>query len=135
MYYINANLPNPNAAYVGADTRPRWVGTNRINPTVSNAVVMKNQDVGTNWNISGSLERTYRAGLYVKGGYRYGRAWNTVDPGSNRVRLVEQQPALGQPEPARRGLLGVLSGPPRVRGRHLHIRVAQGALDLGVGLL
>ncbi len=82
VYYINANLPNPNSAYVGADTRPRWVGTNRINPTVSNAVVMKNQDVGTNWNISGSLERTYRAGLYVKGGYRYGRAWNTVDPGS-----------------------------------------------------
>ena len=82
VYYINANLPNPNAAYVGADTRPRWVGTNRINSTVSNAVVMKNQDVGTNWNVSGSLERTYRAGLYVKGGYRYGRAWNTVDPGS-----------------------------------------------------
>jgi len=44
--------------------------------------VLKNQNVGTNWNISGSLERTYRAGLYIKGGYRYGRAWNTVDPGS-----------------------------------------------------
>ncbi|MFO7693464.1 MAG: carboxypeptidase regulatory-like domain-containing protein [Vicinamibacterales bacterium] len=84
VYYINANLPNPNSAYVGADTRPRWVGSgsNRINGNVSNAVVMKNQDVGTNWNISGSLERTYRSGLYLKGGYRYGRAWNTVDPGS-----------------------------------------------------
>jgi len=83
-YYINANLPKPNSAYAGADGRPRWVGTNsnRINPTVSNAVVLKNQNVGTNWNISGSLERTYRAGLYIKGGYRYGRAWNTVDPGS-----------------------------------------------------
>jgi hypothetical protein len=84
LYYINANLPAPNSAYVGADARPRWVGTNsnRINTTVANAVVLKNQNVGTNWNISGSLERTYRNGLYVKGGYRYGRAWNTVDPGS-----------------------------------------------------
>jgi len=83
-YYINANLPTPNSAYVGADPRPRWVGTNsnRINTTVSNAIVLKNQNVGTNWNISGSLERTYRNGLYIKGGYRYGRAWNTVDPGS-----------------------------------------------------
>jgi hypothetical protein len=82
VYYINANLASPNSAWVGADSRPRWVGSNRINSTVDNAVVMKNQNVGTNWNISGSLERTYRAGLYVKGGYRYGRAWNTVDPGS-----------------------------------------------------
>jgi hypothetical protein len=82
VYYINANLAKPNSAYVGADTRPRWVGSNRINPTVSSAVVMKNQNVGTNWNISGSLERTYRSGIYLKGGYRYGRAWNTVDPGS-----------------------------------------------------
>ena len=81
-YYINANLTSPNATYAGADGRPRWVGSNRINPSVANAVVLKNQNVGTNWNISGSLERTYRAGLYVKGGYRYGRAWNTVDPGS-----------------------------------------------------
>jgi hypothetical protein len=82
LYYINANLPAPNTAFVGADTRARWTAGNRINPAVANAVVLKNQDVGTNWNISGSLERTYRAGLYVKGGYRYGRAWNTVDPGS-----------------------------------------------------
>jgi hypothetical protein len=84
LYYINANLPTPNGAYVGADTRPRWIGSgsNRINAPVANAVVLKNQNVGTNWNISGSLERTYRNGLYIKGGYRYGRAWNTVDPGS-----------------------------------------------------
>jgi hypothetical protein len=82
LYYINANLPAPSSAYVGADARPRWTAGNRINSSVANAVVLKNQNVGTNWNISGSLERTYRNGLYLKGGYRYGRAWNTVDPGS-----------------------------------------------------
>jgi hypothetical protein len=82
VYYINANLPAPSSGFAGADGRPRWTAGNRINSTVSNAVVLKNQDVGSTWNISGSLERTYRNGLYVKGGYRYGVAWNTVDPGS-----------------------------------------------------
>ena len=38
-----------------------------------------------------------------------------------RVRLVEQQPALGEPEPAGRGVLGLLSGAPRVRGGQLHV--------------
>jgi hypothetical protein len=85
VYYINANQTNPNTTFAGADTRPRWSlgGTNnRINPTVANAVVLKNQNVGSAWNISGSVERTYRGGIYVKGGYRYGVSYNTVDPGS-----------------------------------------------------
>jgi hypothetical protein len=82
VYYINANQIAPNGAYAGADGRPRWIGSNRINPSVQNAVVLKNQDVGSSWNISGSVERNYRAGLYVKGGYRYGVTWNTTDAGS-----------------------------------------------------
>jgi len=82
VYYINANQTMPNATFAGADARPRWIGSNRINSIVQNAVVLKNQDVGSAWNISGSLERAYRAGLYIKGGYRYGVTWNTVDPGS-----------------------------------------------------
>jgi len=87
------------------------VGTNsnRINATVSNAVVLKNQNVGTNWNISGSLERTYRNGLYIKGGYRYGRAW-TPWTRARCLRLLEQQPARGQSEQPGRGLFGVLPG-------------------------
>ena len=30
--------------------------TNRINSNVANAVVLKNQDVGTSWNLAGSLD-------------------------------------------------------------------------------
>jgi len=82
VYYINANQTAPNGTFAGADGRPRWIGSNRINSAVQNAVVLKNQNVGTSWNISGSLERTYKAGLYVKGGYRYGVTWNTTDAGS-----------------------------------------------------
>jgi len=85
VYYINANLAPPNTAYVGVDARPRWSlgGTSsRINPTVDNAIVLKNQNVGDNWSISGALERNFRTGFFVKAGYRYGVARNTVDPGS-----------------------------------------------------
>jgi hypothetical protein len=48
---------------------------------VANAVVLKNQDVGKAWHISGSLEKNIRQG-FVKAAYSYGESKNTVDPGS-----------------------------------------------------
>jgi hypothetical protein len=97
IYYINANLPAAQSAFVGADYRLRWVGplctpplvspcVNRINNTATNTVarniVMKNQSVGRSWNISGSLERPFSNGLFIKTAYNYGIAKNTIDPGS-----------------------------------------------------
>ena len=85
IYYINANLAPPNTMFAGADRRLRWsLGgtTNRINANVANAIVLKNQDVGRSWTVSGTLEKTFRTGFWVKGGYRYGESKNTVDPGS-----------------------------------------------------
>ena len=84
VYYINANLPAAQAAFTGADTRPRWT-TNRINNVtgnaVSNATVMKNQDVGNSWNTVFSLNKNMTYGMF-KAGYNYGESKNTVDPGS-----------------------------------------------------
>jgi hypothetical protein len=82
VYYINANLPAPSTSFVGVDGRPRWTAGNRIYSHVSNAVVLKNQNEGRSWNVTGSLERPLRNGLWVKGAYSYGEAENTVDPGS-----------------------------------------------------
>jgi len=82
LYYINANLPPADTSFSGADNRPRWTAGNRIHSNVANAIVLKNQNVGTAWNIAGSIERTFRPGFFVKGGYRYGRNRNTIDPGS-----------------------------------------------------
>lgn len=81
VYYINANLAQANAAFSGADTRPRWVGSNRINANVANAVVLKNQDIGSSWNLSTSLDRRIGSN-FVKAAYSYGQSKNTVDPGS-----------------------------------------------------
>ncbi len=80
IYYINANLPAAQSAFVGADTRVRYT-SNRINSSITDATVMKNQDVGTNWNVTASGKKTFRDG-FVQAAYNYGEAKNTIDPGS-----------------------------------------------------
>jgi hypothetical protein len=82
VFYINANLTNPNTAFTGPDNRPRWTTSNRINSNITSAVVLKNQDVGKTWNLSFTLEKPYSNGLWVKAAYSYGESKNTVDPGS-----------------------------------------------------
>jgi Carboxypeptidase regulatory-like domain len=82
VYYINANLAPPDGTFSGADARPRWVATNRINSNVANAIVLKNQDVGTSWNLAFSAERALTSGFWMKTAYSYGESKNTVDPGS-----------------------------------------------------
>ena len=92
IYYINANLPAPDANFTGADARPRWnvdkcaavSGNqfNRLNCAVTSAVVLKNQNVGETYNASVSLERAFRNGFYAKLATAYGTSENTVDPGS-----------------------------------------------------
>jgi hypothetical protein len=90
IYYINANLTAPNGSFTGADTRARWIvptgstvnATTRLNATVQNAVVMKNENTGWNYMLSLALEKQLAAGLFGKVGFNYGVSKNTVDPGS-----------------------------------------------------
>ncbi len=85
IYYINANLPAAQTAFVGADTRPRYT-SNRLNNVTGNqvtsAIVMKNQDIGRNWNIAFSAAKPMWHGLSLRTAYSYGEARNTIDPGS-----------------------------------------------------
>jgi hypothetical protein len=97
IYYINANLPAAQSAFTGADNRPRWVGAacgtgtvggcvNRINNAAGNQVtaniVMKNQDIGRNWNLAFSASKPMWHGISLRTAYSYGEAKNTIDPGS-----------------------------------------------------
>lgn len=97
IYYINANLAPSNTAFSGADNRPRWTSGNRIHSNVANAVVLKNQNEGYSWNISGALELPSRDGLFGKIGYSYGEAKNTVDPGSIAFGSWNNNPHTGDP--------------------------------------
>lgn len=97
IYYINANLPAANTAFAGADPRPRWTTGNRIHSNVANAVVMKNQNVGSSWNLSVSAERAFQSGFWAKAGYRYGESKNTIDPGSIAFGSWNNNPHAGDP--------------------------------------
>jgi outer membrane receptor protein involved in Fe transport len=96
VYYINANLPAAQTTFTGVDNRPRWT-SNRINAPVTNAVVLKNQNVGRQWNIAATLERPFNNGLFFKGAYSYGEARNTVDPGSIAAGTWQSNPHSGDP--------------------------------------
>jgi len=123
IYYINANLPAAQSAFVGVDVRPRWTGVacaaptagpcvTRINNAAGNqvtaAIVMKNQSVGSSWNASGTLSKALYHGLTLKGAYSYGDAKNTIDPGStavsswglNQTRTDPNNPGLGRSQSA-----------------------------------
>jgi hypothetical protein len=97
VYYINANLSNPNTAFTGPDNRPRWTAGNRINSNITSAVVLKNQNVGKAWNLAFTLERPFSNGLWFKSGYSYGDAKNTVDPGSIAFGSWNNNPHAGNP--------------------------------------
>lgn len=96
MYYINANLPAAQSAFVGVDDRPRWT-SNRIHSNISNAIVLQNQDIGSSWNIAGTLSLPTTAGLAVKGAYSYGETKNTVDPSSIAFGNWANNPHPGDP--------------------------------------
>jgi outer membrane receptor protein involved in Fe transport len=98
-YYINANLAAPNAQFTGPDQRPRWTtaAASRVNGNIDNAIVLKNQGVGTSWNAAASLEKAFRGGLYAKAAYSYGEARNTVDAGSIAFGSWNGNPHAGDP--------------------------------------
>jgi len=100
IYYINANLPGAQTAYVGTDSRPRYTA-NRINNAAGNAVtaaiVMKNQDIGRNWNIAFSAVKPMWHGLTLRSAYSYGEAKNTIDPGSTANASWNSNPHSADP--------------------------------------
>src|SRR5688572_5786510 len=112
VYYINANLPAAQSAFTGPDARPRWTGPacgaptagpcqTRINNAAGNqvtsAIVMKNQSVGSSWNLSGSLSKTLYHGLSLRGAYSYGEAKSTIDPGSTAFSSMANNQISGDP--------------------------------------
>jgi outer membrane receptor protein involved in Fe transport len=126
IYYINANLPAAQSAFVGVDSRPRWVGTacssagnpggcvTRINAqpgnVVTSALVMKNQDIGKSWNISASLSKAMTHGFTIRGAYSYGEAKNTIDPGSTAFSSVANNQHSGDPNNPGLGFSGYSQG-------------------------
>ncbi|MSR06078.1 MAG: TonB-dependent receptor [Gemmatimonadetes bacterium] len=118
-YYINANLPVPDAPFVGADARPRYsvdrcpatAGTQiLLNCNVTDAVVLKNQNTGRSWNLAGSLEKAFSNGFFAKAAYSYGESKNTVDAGSIAFGSWNGNPHPGDPNNPGLGFSGASPG-------------------------
>ncbi len=150
VYYINANLPAAQSAFVGADNRPRWTGTACAAPTagpcvtrlnnaagnqVTNAIVMKNQDVGRSWNFAASLMKTLQNGFSFKGAYSYGESSNTIDAGSIAAGSFTGNPQSGDPNNPGLGVLAQLAGTSLLHRRLVLEAVLQLRRDDGVGVL
>ena len=100
IYYINANLPAAQTAAVGPDNRPRWTNTRINNATgnqVTSAIVLKNQDIGRNWNLAFSASKPMWHGLALRTAYSFGEAKNTIDPGSTAGASWNSNPTPGDP--------------------------------------
>ena len=103
IYYINANLDEPNSQFTGIDNRPRWISDptdpnpNRINNNITSAIVLKNQNEGYAYNISAALEKPFSDNWYAKIAYSYGISKNTVDPGSIAFGSWNNNPHSGDP--------------------------------------
>lgn len=73
-------------------------------------MVLKNQNVGRQWNASFTLEKPFSKGLYVKGAYSYGEARNTVDPGSIAAGTWQSNPHSRDPNNPGIGLSSAFQG-------------------------
>ena len=72
---------------------------NRINNAAGNQVtsniVMKNEDIGSAWNIALSASKPSFHGLQLRGAYSYGESKNTIDPGSTAFASWSGNPSPG----------------------------------------
>ncbi|MDQ3171981.1 MAG: carboxypeptidase regulatory-like domain-containing protein [Acidobacteriota bacterium] len=109
VYYINANLPAAQSAFVGPDTRARYT-SNRINSGITSNIVLKNQNEGRSWNAAASVTRTFNAGVFFKAAYSYGEAQNTVDPGSIAFGSWNNNQHAGDPNNPGLGYAGAMAG-------------------------
>jgi hypothetical protein len=78
--YRNLNrIPGPTTLF---DGRPIFV---RKVPSLSDAVFLTNTNEGSQWSVSGKLERPFRNGLYASASYIYGSARSVNDGTSSQA--------------------------------------------------
>jgi hypothetical protein len=82
--YFNANQKAAETSFNGPDDRPRYQGNadSRINPDITSAIVLTNNNSGYSYSLSGKLEKQFESGFYAMTAYNFGESKNTVDAGS-----------------------------------------------------
>ncbi len=102
---------------------------------MTSAIVMKNQDIGRNWNLAFSASKPMWHGLSIRTAYSYGEAKNTIDPGSTAFASWRQQRDARRSQQPGPRLLDVIARPPLLPVRVLHEAVLRLRRDHGLGVL
>jgi hypothetical protein len=82
LIFYDANLRAPNTNLSGPDNRPIYGfsdDNNRINPNVTNAVVMGNTNEGYSYSLTGQVSREFSNNFSAMIAYNYSVARNMVD--------------------------------------------------------
>ena len=140
IYYINANLPAANTAFVGADNRPRWTTTPRINNATGNQVTsaivheepghrpqLEPRVLGVEADVArpGAAHR-----LQLRRGEEHHRS------GLNgRSRRGTATPLLAIPTTRASAILERVAGPPLLPVGDLHQAVLRVGRDVDLGVL
>jgi hypothetical protein len=77
---------------------------------ITNAIVLKNQNVGSSWNFAASLSKELTHGFSFKGAYSYGESKNTIDAGSIAAGSWTGNPQRGDPNNPGLGFSGATAG-------------------------
>ena len=70
----------------GADTRPLYVSSNKVNRAFTNVILLDNTNKGYNYSLTGQLNKTFNNGLFAMIAYTYGQA-RSVNDGASSTAL------------------------------------------------
>lgn len=105
VYHQNINLPETGTALVGADNRIRYSasaiytgagGATASNPSITDAILMKNTSKGYSYNLTLQLQRNVK-NLYTMVAYTYGDSRSVNDGGSIAASIWRDRPVSGDP--------------------------------------
>ncbi|MES2418118.1 MAG: carboxypeptidase regulatory-like domain-containing protein [Bacteroidota bacterium] len=93
----NSNLNNASGVIMEGDlSRPRIIGSNRLNAGVTSAIVLENSDKGYATSLTGQLSKTYANGFSGSIAYTYTAAKEiTANPGSQASSVWNSNPNVG----------------------------------------
>jgi hypothetical protein len=80
--FYESNLRAPQSNLSGPDDRPLYGFTdeaNRLNPNVTNATVMANNDQGYSYSLTGQVTKEFKGGLTFMAAYNYAVSKNIAD--------------------------------------------------------
>lgn len=86
VWIRNANLLAPNSALAGTpDTRPRYVGSNKINSGLSGNYVLENTNKGGSFSFTTQISKAFTKGFYGSVAYTYTFANSLSDNASQQA--------------------------------------------------